>query len=1038
MNNKIEIITTGLVPVVTIADLGNLTLTHPKTEEVQDFITLERLLGLSSVLTELSNNSINIRVGTNIITNLTDVERLNLIDLLSTKVDTTAISNVVNVDTTTTANINSSLDKRFVTDSDLELLSSLESNLDAKQDVLGYIPEDTNNKNISNGYCGLDSTGKVAAAQLPSYVDDVLEYASLAAFPAIGESNKIYVDISTNNTYRWSGTVYILVGNSERLNYEELSLTAGIINGGIISGLTGETTFAISDGEGVVVEYTNPSDPIVTKFSWTGLIDIPITNINTATVTYVYINKLGVVIQETTEPTNSSRRGDRIYLGQIGHQNLLSIGNVVSIPDVANVPISQLRDLWSSLGGFFHGNKITPVGGNLQLNKSSGTYEKYGVNQLNNPLDPNVIQLPAQTPITFRYRTQIGQGFNNLNSINPLVWDNAGIITELTGTKATNQRVYINSVGSVVIQYGQTVYNSLAAAIASANSEPFNLFINLESFILIAVISVSSDCIDLANTNKARILKVDDRGKMVFTDSTPLAIKQGATSITPTASSLTFTGNGVSVSASGDDVTVTITGEVGSNNISTDPRAGVYTLLQDLLITTTPQIIPFDTNDILCPGIAHSTTTNTGRFVASIGGQYSFTLQPQTFSTSNIAGTVKLWVRKNGLDITNSAIIIGASSTSETTIDPIIFPVELDVNEYVEFVIVASVNGKYLLEYQAANTIFSPSPAVPAVILEVKPNILGVLPAGSNLAMGSGGSIQYNTDGLLAGDSNLTWANDTLSIAGGSINLTTGVGITNPSAGLKLYSDKMGGKDLLHVRKQLGAPEALQRALFDKSWWMWVNTGVAAGLWLNTSGTSSSGFSYPFLAVTNNWTKIVRQRYSNGTTGINQTLGIRSNGVLSPTDPFFFSARAGAGNWSNNCRLFIGLSTVAAPAARNVSSINGDSTVGFVVEAADTSQIYFYSCNSNLTAFTKVLTGVTINPNTGFDFYFSTLDNIIYTWQIYDINNKLNFSGQVNVGANAPSSSAFMNIIAHGSNGTNSIANVLQFEVARIYAESDL
>ena len=44
--------------------------------------------------------------------------------------------------------------------------------------------------------------GKVPASQLPSYVDDVVEYDSKSAFPAEGETGKIYVDKSTNLTYR--------------------------------------------------------------------------------------------------------------------------------------------------------------------------------------------------------------------------------------------------------------------------------------------------------------------------------------------------------------------------------------------------------------------------------------------------------------------------------------------------------------------------------------------------------------------------------------------------------------------------------------------------------------------------------------------------------------------------------------------------------------------------------------------------------------------------------------------------------------------
>lgn len=66
--------------------------------------------------------------------------------------------------------------------------------------------------------------GKVPASQLPSYVDDVLEYANLAAFPATGETGKIYVAIDTNETYRWSGSAYVEISPSLALG--ETSATA--------------------------------------------------------------------------------------------------------------------------------------------------------------------------------------------------------------------------------------------------------------------------------------------------------------------------------------------------------------------------------------------------------------------------------------------------------------------------------------------------------------------------------------------------------------------------------------------------------------------------------------------------------------------------------------------------------------------------------------------------------------------------------------------------------------------------------------------
>jgi hypothetical protein len=80
--------------------------------------------------------------------------------------------------------------------------------------ALGFTPENAANKGIANGYASLDGGGLVPSTQLPSYVDDVLEYANLASFPATGTTGKIYVDLATNKIYRWSGTVYIEISSS--------------------------------------------------------------------------------------------------------------------------------------------------------------------------------------------------------------------------------------------------------------------------------------------------------------------------------------------------------------------------------------------------------------------------------------------------------------------------------------------------------------------------------------------------------------------------------------------------------------------------------------------------------------------------------------------------------------------------------------------------------------------------------------------------------------------------------------------------------
>jgi hypothetical protein len=75
--------------------------------------------------------------------------------------------------------------------------------------ALGYTPENSANKSVANGYASLDGSGKVPSSQLPSYVDDVLEYADQAALPVSGETGKIYITLDNNKVYRWSGSTYV-------------------------------------------------------------------------------------------------------------------------------------------------------------------------------------------------------------------------------------------------------------------------------------------------------------------------------------------------------------------------------------------------------------------------------------------------------------------------------------------------------------------------------------------------------------------------------------------------------------------------------------------------------------------------------------------------------------------------------------------------------------------------------------------------------------------------------------------------------------
>ena len=116
------------------------------------------------------------------------------------------------------------------------------SEVGALADTVTHLNGDiaTSEKGVANGVATLDSTGKVPSSQLPSFVDDVLEYSTQNNFPSEGESEKIYVDLSTNTTWRWSGTTYVQIKGDIAI---------------------GEVTGTAADGGIATAHYNNTSNP---------------------------------------------------------------------------------------------------------------------------------------------------------------------------------------------------------------------------------------------------------------------------------------------------------------------------------------------------------------------------------------------------------------------------------------------------------------------------------------------------------------------------------------------------------------------------------------------------------------------------------------------------------------------------------------------------------------------------------------------------------------------------------------------------------
>lgn len=118
---------------------------------------------------------------------------------------------------------------------------------------------------VANGVATLGADGKVPSGQLLSYVDDVLEYDKKSAFPATGETGKIYVTKDTNLTYRWSGTSYVEISSSLAL------------------GETSSTAYAGDKGKSLAVRVTAVEGKANTNESNISSVEARVTNLENGT-----------------------------------------------------------------------------------------------------------------------------------------------------------------------------------------------------------------------------------------------------------------------------------------------------------------------------------------------------------------------------------------------------------------------------------------------------------------------------------------------------------------------------------------------------------------------------------------------------------------------------------------------------------------------------------------------------------------------------------------------------------------------------------
>lgn len=297
----------------------------------------------------------------------------------------------------------------------------------------------------------------------------------------------------------------------------EITMSTGISVGGEITANGGDPIAAdIAAVEAFIVDdITDPLNPSVIAINEPARTVQLDAAAQLRSLTWWLMDGTGALIQQAALPTALQRR-QLVVIGRTFF-NPLS-GTIIgskSIHTMLRQQGPQLVDLMEALGPFsLSGNSIAPVAATLQFTKTDGFVFIHSIAEDSTPWNPHEGATPAQAPAQFRRilrATAVPSPI--VNTIDPANYDNAGVLTPIGGGvgSSTIQRVFVtpadNTIDQISVQYGQTVYSSLANALAAVNVGTFIPNPGLiELSALIGYIVVTRTATNLADTTQARFI----------------------------------------------------------------------------------------------------------------------------------------------------------------------------------------------------------------------------------------------------------------------------------------------------------------------------------------------------------------------------------------------------------------------------------------------------------------------------------------------------------------------------------------------------
>lgn len=357
------------------------------------------------------------------------------------------------------------------------------------------------------------------------------------------------VDFYNAGKFGLFGNGDIFIDQETIMSEEEFTLArlqnfCGLIDGGLISIATGNTTLDITAGTSSYADYSDPLNPVIEILAW------PAQNVNpglSVSIPRVWIgierisHGVGEIVFSTSFTGLQKRR--IAVIGRAWGNGTSTITGRGQYTTTAYYQTNTMIDLIRALGSLNRdGNVFVPNGANLLLDKSSGNSFRFTANYLAQPDSPNSIVNPTMTGIaSYQYHIYNDTVIHIETDIDPEYYDLAGTKTAVPTGKFTVQRIYYFPVSNVVdVLYGQAYYNTLAEALAAAALEQVQIddlnLSTLDGAILRAYLVVQQGTTELNDAAKASLVSVSNLGAgggssgvVGITDHNDLENMQGGT-----------------------------------------------------------------------------------------------------------------------------------------------------------------------------------------------------------------------------------------------------------------------------------------------------------------------------------------------------------------------------------------------------------------------------------------------------------------------------------------------------------------------------